>query len=1474
MSKAIKFILTVWVLLATMPAAAQLLNQQWRYGENGGISFNTTPPSGVSGSAINTPEGSAAVSDKTTGALLFYTDGVTVWDANNVPMPNGTGLMGGVPASVLPTNPLSSTSAAVIVPKPFNDNIYYIITTDQEDSDKGLRYSVVDMSLHGGLGDVVAGQKNIFIYDTRSEKIQVVPNATGCGYWLISHDAPGNTFAAFRIDQLGVSTSPVLSTTGSNQLNGRGHMKVNRQRTKIVMGNEDFFNRQIELFNFDASTGAISASLAWRFNFAFSGVSFFGLEFSPDGTRLYASDYVKLVQYDVSLATAAQIEASAVDLSLQTNFTGNVGAMQLGPDNRIYLATDPVASINAPNNAGVACNLQTNAITNSQGVARLGLPQWIYQLDVTLPPNTINSAGGCSGDSTVFSLSNTSFIQSISWNFDDPASEPANNTSTLLSPKHLYANAGVYNVEAVVNYPCTTITITRVFIVNGTATPLFNPVSPICQGAPLTALPTTSLDGITGTWSPALNNATTTTYIFTPDGASCAVNTTLTITVNPSGAPLFNPIPPFCAGIVPPLLPATSNNGITGVWSPATINNSASGIYTFTPVGNSCATGTSLSVTVTPGVTPSFNLIPSFCAGSTAPLLPAISTNGIAGTWSPAVISNSASGSYTFTPNAGQCATPVQLVITVNVASNQILFNKTCQFEQVHFSLGNTSSITAVNWTFGEPLLGINNTATGFNPIHIYTVPGSYTVVATITGNCGAYTVDTVIQVQPSQALTFNVGSTYIAGAAVPPLPATSISGVPGTWLPPVIDNLNSGTYTFSPSIPGCYIDTIIFVDIVNEITPTFTPIIVVCAGVPPPALPTTSLNGITGTWSPAVIDNSASANYTFTPNPGQNAGTAIMFIQAAPDPPSITLVSPAATAAQTVCVGQSITDIIYNLGGPAIGANINGLPPGIAGSITGDVLTIFGFPVSGTNSPYNYTIITTGGNCGSDTIRGVINVNSGNVPTFANIPAICQGAAAPVLPALSSNGIAGTWLPATVSNSASGTYTFTPNAGQCASASPVQLFISVIPSIAPTFNPIPAICEGSISPLLPAVSTNGITGTWNPAIINNSVGGNYTFTPNAGQCASAFILPVQVKLKSFKNDTVQICENQFPYLWNGNIYNTAGIYKDTLLNAAGCDSNLTLNLSVKNNSFSNTSISICIGQFPYLWNENIYNTAGIYKDTLLNAEGCDSILTLNLAVKANSFSNTSISICSGQLPYLWNGNTYIAGGTYNDTLLNAAGCDSIITLNLQITSSAGSSTTTVNRCAAQLPYNWNGNSYPNFGSYQATLTNNAGCDSVANLILQETQITPTPNLGADSSLCPEDILFLNPGIFNTYEWQDLSNTTTYRVAASGVYRVTVTDNNGCVGSATKRITYQANCTDIFFPNAIAPNGTSTNRTFGALGNLQQLTSYNLRIYNRYGALIFSTRNPTERWNGLEKGKAAGVNNFVWVSEYNSSVIF
>jgi gliding motility-associated-like protein len=420
---------------------AQKQNNQWRFGNNGAVDFNTNPPSFVTGAALTTGEGSASVADRNTGALLFYTNGQTIWNALDQAMPNGTGLLGGVT--------LSSTTAGVIVPKPGSNTQYYLFTIDEQINNNGLRYNLIDMTLNGGLGDIVAGQKNIFLFQTASEKLEVVPAADGSSFWLLTHDNPGNTFYAFKIDNTGIQSTPVVSQIGGSQGNGAGHMKINRQYTKIALGN--FFAADVELFDFNNATGVISNAVIWNFNFPNAVI--YGVEFSPNGKVLYVSNLERVIQYDISSNISANIESTAYQVS-SGGFV-QPATMQLAVDERIYVNAGAIDVINCPNKLGIDCGYQQNAIANQAGGGGYGLPKWVYYADdvASIASNSIEYSDSCFGSATQFSIQYLNGIGNINWLFGD-ANSGTNNTATGNDVSHTFSQAGSFDVRAILTTNC------------------------------------------------------------------------------------------------------------------------------------------------------------------------------------------------------------------------------------------------------------------------------------------------------------------------------------------------------------------------------------------------------------------------------------------------------------------------------------------------------------------------------------------------------------------------------------------------------------------------------------------------------------------------------------------------------------------------------------------------------------------------------------------------------------------------------------------------------------------------------------------------------------------------------------------------------------------------------------------------------------------------------------------------------------
>ncbi len=285
---------------------------------------------------------------------------------------------------------------------------------------------------------------------------------------------------------------------------------------------------------------------------------------------------------------------------------------------------------------------------------------------------------------------------------------------------------------------------------------------------------------------------------------------------------------------------------------------------------------------------------------------------------------------------------------------------------------------------------------------------------------------------------------------------------------------------------------------------------------------------------------------------------------------------------------------------------------------------------------------------------------------------------------------------------------------------------------------------------------------------------------PNAAGCDSVITLTLSIKPTTSSAITASVCPGQ-PYSFNGQNLTTAGTYKDTLINAAGCDSIITLTLSIKQASAATIARVICSGQL-YSFNGSTLNTTGVYHDTLVNAAGCDSVISLNLTVLQPQQTSIQATICAGQV-YNFNGNLLSAPGIYTDTLTAFNTCDSIITLTLAVENSISTSLN-AGICAGQ-SYLFNGNLISLAGTYTDTLQVTGGCDSIVTLnlsvyTLPDASITITGN----TTFCQGDSAELSVLSGSNYFWNTEENTSSIVVKQSGTYAVIVTNNDNCSASS------------------------------------------------------------------------------------------
>ncbi len=1072
-----------------------------------------------------------------------------------------------------------------------------------------------------------------------------------------------------------------------------------------------------------------------------------------------------------------------------------------------------------------------------------------------------------------------------------------------------------------------------VLIVSPVVTPTFNAIGPLCQNSTPPVLPPTSKEGITGTWSPVSINTSalgTATYNFTPSAGSCATPASLKVTIVNNISPTFPTITgSYCQNTTAPALPTTSKEGITGTWSPASINTSAPGTatYTFTPSAGSCATPVSLNVTIVGNISPTFPTITgSYCQNTTAPALPPTSKEGITGTWNPASINTSAPGTatYTFTPSAGICATPASLNVT-------IVGNTLPTFPTIAGSYCQNTTAPVLPLTSKEGITGT------WNPASINTsAPGTVTYTFTPSaGSCAtpaSLNITIVARITP----TFpTLASSYCQNTTAPTLPLTSKEGISGTWSPASINTsaLGTATYTFTPSVGSCSTPVSLSVTIVSSLSPTFEAIGPLCQNSAAPALPSTSKEGITGTWSPASINTSVLGNttYTFTPSAGGNCAIPASII--------ITIASNISPTFPTLA-----NSYCQNATAPALPLTSK---EGITGTWSP---TSINTSALGTAT---YTFTPSAGSCAPPVSLNVTIVSNLS-PIFDAIGPLCQNSTPPVLPLTSKDGITGTWSPAIINTSVLGTvtYIFTPSsAGHC--ATPASLNITIVGSISPTFPTIAdSYCQNTTAPALPPTSKEGVTGTWSPASINTSALGitTYTFTPSAGSCSTPVSLNVTIvsSLSPTFDAIGPLCQNSTPPVlpltskegitgtWSPASINTSALgtatYRFTPSSVGNCATPASLNITIVSNispTFPTLANSYCQNDLaPVLpltskegitgtWSPASINTSALGTTTYTftpSAGSCSPPVSLSITI-VNNLSPIFDAIgplCQNSTPPVlpptskegitgtWSPaiiNTSVLGtATYIFTPSSAGHCAAPASLDITIVNSISPTFPTIadsycqNTTALALPPTskegidgiWSPSSIntATVGSTLYTFTptgNQCGVSSQITIV-----INPLSGLtmGPDVTIAAGASTTLNvsaTGNIVSYLWKPstgLSNATIEDPVASPffttVYTLDVTDDNTCKASDSIKITVSGGITKILVPNVFSPNGDGINDTW-IITNLSAYPGATVDVFNRYGQLVFHLENSNKPWDGTFNGKPLPVGTYYYIIDLKNN---
>ncbi|KYG72499.1 T9SS type B sorting domain-containing protein [Roseivirga echinicomitans] len=412
----------------------------WYFGNGAGMDFNEVdglpaPPRSItSPHAMDAPEGTSTISDAN-GQVLFYTNGTTVWNADNGVMPNGTGIGGDS----------TSTQSVVIIPFEDDETLFYVFTTEEVYGDNTfmLKYSVVDLKEDNGLGAVIS--KDNILFTKSTEKLIALEG--GGGYWLMAHEYGTNTFRAYPITNQGIG-QPVLSSVGSiHSLNdassGQAGMKFSGDGSRIAValieGSEDY----VELFSFDGGTGEVT-DLLYQIDISEGGPNLndqlYDVHFSPGGLKLFATmnnrnggaPGGRILEYRIDTAsTEATRLASKTNIASSATITVNYGAIQTGPDGQLYVAmeisgnpagTAFIGSINANEDTASFSSFNQMQVPLTTGNSRLGLPNFVQNnVNPPMEPSMSAPDSTCVEERIELSGVGTSDIDEFLWTIIDEA---------------------------------------------------------------------------------------------------------------------------------------------------------------------------------------------------------------------------------------------------------------------------------------------------------------------------------------------------------------------------------------------------------------------------------------------------------------------------------------------------------------------------------------------------------------------------------------------------------------------------------------------------------------------------------------------------------------------------------------------------------------------------------------------------------------------------------------------------------------------------------------------------------------------------------------------------------------------------------------------------------------------------------------------------------------------------------------------
>jgi gliding motility-associated-like protein len=366
------------------------------------------------------------------------------------------------------------------------------------------------------------------------------------------------------------------------------------------------------------------------------------------------------------------------------------------------------------------------------------------------------------------------------------------------------------------------------------------------------------------------------------------------------------------------------------------------------------------------------------------------------------------------------------------------------------------------------------------------------------------------------------------------------------------------------------------------------------------------------------------------------------------------------------------------------------------------------------------------------------------------------------------------------------------------------------------------------------------------------------TLTASPASCPDNDLVIVTVNPIPLAPTSAAICNGQ-TYNFLGQNFSNPGTYTLMTTDAQGCQTNNQLTLTVNPNLTSTVTQSICQGgSFPF--NGQNYSTAGSFPVTLTSQSGCDSLVTLILTVNPAPITQLNESICAGT-SFAFGNQNLTQSGQYSQTLQTVNGCDSIVNLNL-IVNPVLSSSQNISICQGET-YSFLGQNLTSAGSYSQTLQTTNGCDSIVNLNLTLLPLPLAPVVSSNSPVkCPGDIATLTASSSPNaqYFWSGPENFSSQNASFSfavqeeniGDYSVYVVVD-GCISGITNSTVGIININefeDYDFPNVITPNNDGINDSLDIASHYKTCQEFTLQIFNRWGNLVFEQNLNSEMFSG------------------------